>query len=193
MNKEWSRIVSLVSVATFVCAGILNAQVSSSKLRNYNAERNLLALNANAPAGTKSVRFTIDNMQVAELTDEYGIKTNTKPVWKTVIDPAWLDKGEHVLKIEAITAQGAQTLETRKIQGTKRNTMSSLSLTGAWDFAEASELPGGALEGDLPPAVASFLSSNLQRGDRLMQRTDIFQYKPPVSIHPSSSKIHSGA
>ena len=94
MNKEWSRIVSLVSVATFVCAGILNAQVSSSKLRNYNAERNLLALNANAPAGTKSVRFTIDNMQVAELTDEYGIKTNTKPVWKTVIDPAWLDKGE---------------------------------------------------------------------------------------------------
>lgn len=120
---------------------------------NKTGERGLITLSANPPAGTKAVRFFIDGMQAAELTNQYALKTNTNPVWETVIDPAWLEKGEHELRIDAETEQGLKTLETKKITGTKANTANNISLTGAWDFAEESELPAGALVGDAPPAT----------------------------------------
>jgi beta-glucuronidase len=92
-------------------------------------------------------------MQVAELTDIYSLKTQTTPVWKTVIDPQWLDKGEHDLRIDAETLQGLQIIETKKIQGTKQDTKHRISLTGEWNFAEMSDLPVNSLEGSNPAVV----------------------------------------
>lgn len=150
--KKIAAITGLL-LLTGIQQQVVHAQANDVAFRNYQQERQLLTLSANAPAGSKSVRFFIDNMQVAELTDQYAIKTNTQPVWKTVIDPQWLDKGEHTLRIEATTAQGVQTIETKKIQGTKQNTASRISLTGAWNFADSSLLPSGVLEGELPAVV----------------------------------------
>ncbi|HEV7779830.1 MAG TPA: glycoside hydrolase family 2 TIM barrel-domain containing protein [Chitinophagaceae bacterium] len=114
----------------------------------------LLALTANPPAGTKIVRFYVDDMLVSNLTDLYSVKTNTIPVWKTCIDPSWIGAGEHELRIESETAQGVQTIEKRKIRGTASLDASNLiSLNGAWQFAEMNELPAGALEGSEPLAV----------------------------------------
>jgi hypothetical protein len=114
----------------------------------------LLELNANPPEGTTSVKYFIDDMQVSELTSLYAEKTNSKPVWKTVIDPAWIGAGEHTLKIEATGPRGTVLLETKKIQGAKMLTDEfTTSLTGAWSFADSASLPPGALEGNIPDAV----------------------------------------
>ena len=114
----------------------------------------LLYLQANPPEGTTAVRFFIDGMLVSELTDLYATKMNIKPVWNTVTDPAWLEEGSHELRIEADTKEGTKTIETKRIRGTqKQNTSQKISLTGAWQFAEMSELPENALEGKTPAAV----------------------------------------
>lgn len=113
----------------------------------------LLVLEAAPPAGTKAVRFFIDDMQVSELTDLYAVKTNTQPVWKTMIDPAWLEAGPHTLRIEADTAQGTQVIDKKTIQGKGNHSDRKISLTGAWEFAAEKELPAGALEGATPAAA----------------------------------------
>jgi hypothetical protein len=116
----------------------------------------LLTLTANPPEGAKAVHFFIDGMQVSTLTDLYAVKTGTKPVWKTVIDPAWIGAGTHELRVEAETPAGNRIIETKKLQGAaNQNAENRIDLTGAWQFAERSDLPEGALEGSVPQATKS--------------------------------------
>jgi hypothetical protein len=149
------KLPGVLLAVVFFCGHLsqLNAQTTTVSLTNPANDRQLLELNARPPQGTKSVRYFIDDMLFSELTDLYAVKTKTDPVWKTMIDPQWLDKGEHELRVDATTAEGTKTIETRKIQGTKQNNSQRSSLTGAWDFAEMSDLPEGVLEGENPAAV----------------------------------------
>ena len=118
-----------------------------------SSSASLLHLKASAPEGTTAVRFFIDGMLVSELTDQYSKKMNIKPVWNTVTDPAWFSEGAHELRIEADTKDGTKTIETKSINGTRKQSSQKISLTGAWQFAEMSELPANALEGEIPDAV----------------------------------------
>ncbi len=79
---------------------ILNCFVTDSFAQNNLDHGTLLTLSATPPEGTKAVHFFIDGMRVSTLTDLYASKTATKPVWKTVIDPAWIGAGEHSLRIK---------------------------------------------------------------------------------------------
>ena len=129
---------------------LLNSISSLAFSQSSNNSPQLLELNASAPNGTKAVRYYIDNVRVSELTDLYATQTNTKPVWKTVIDPQWFEAGVHELRIEADTHQGNVILEKRKISVDKKNSPKNrISLTGAWDFAEM----GKNAEGEKPNAV----------------------------------------
>lgn len=154
-TKMYRRLANTVlGIVLSGSTSMLMAQTpATTALHNYSNDRQLLTLSANPPAGATAVRFFIDGMQVAELTDEYSVKTKTKPSWKTVIDPQWLPRGEHQLRIDATVAGNVQTIGGQKILGTGQNTAKYISLTGAWDFAEMSELPSGALDGVVPPAV----------------------------------------
>lgn len=120
---------------------------------NYQPSAKLLHLQANPPEGTTAVRFFIDEMLVSELTDLYATKMNIKPVWNMVTDPEWYDEGSHELRIEGDTNEGTKTIETKTIQGTQKQSASKIGLTGAWLFAEMSELPSNVLEGENPEAV----------------------------------------
>ncbi len=135
--------------------GTASAQTSSSKAVYGASSRQLLTLDAHPPAGTKLVRFMIDDMQVAELTDLYAQKTGNAPNWSTVVDPAWFDKGKHTLHILASSGGPLQQVETREVTGTKQNDPQRQSLAGGWEFASELELPAGALDGDIPAAVAN--------------------------------------
>lgn len=117
----------------------------------------LIFLDADPPIDTVSVRYFIDNIQVSELTDLYAQQTNTKPIWRTIVDAGWFDPGEHKLKVEADTPQGTITIkESRIVIPAKENAKrSSVSLTGAWKFANATDLPAGVAEGSSPQAVQS--------------------------------------
>jgi Glycosyl hydrolases family 2, TIM barrel domain/Glycosyl hydrolases family 2, sugar binding domain/Glycosyl hydrolases family 2 len=157
-KKSVNRINIAATGLFFLCCicinGVSQAQSVSSTSLGKSDHGTLLSLSANPPQGTKAVRFFIDGMQVSSLTDLYASKTNTKPVWKTVIDPAWIGAGKHELRIEAETPQGRQTIETKKVTGAAGSMdKSHVPLMGAWDFAEASDLPAGALEGPAPAAA----------------------------------------
>ncbi|HEX2628054.1 MAG TPA: glycoside hydrolase family 2 TIM barrel-domain containing protein [Chitinophagaceae bacterium] len=143
----------LVIAAVLLSAG--SKMYAQSPVRDYKSERQLLTLDAKPTGTISNARFTIDGMLVAELTDDYAVKTNTTKYtsWKTVIDPQWLDKGEHTLRIEGTSSNGAPQIKTIKIQGTKQNTANRISLCGEWAFAEESELPAGSLDGETPKAV----------------------------------------
>lgn len=68
------------------------------------------------------------------MTDLYATQTKTEPVWKAATDAGWFEPGEHVLHAEVDTPGG------------------TVSLTGSWSFASATELPAGAA-GLLPSAA----------------------------------------
>jgi hypothetical protein len=152
MRKSKFLALGKVTLIAMVMSTSLNSAYSQANLQ-VSAQRALITLNATPPAGTKAVRYFIDDMQFSEITDLYAVKTNTTPVWKTLLDPNWLTAGEHTLRIEADTDNGKQIIETKKIKGTHINTAQKLSLNGEWSFAEASDLPAGVLEGTTPTAV----------------------------------------
>lgn len=151
-----SRILYLLGIGLimqFVISTSANAINSKVKLGCQKPE--LLVLDANPPKGTKSVRYFIDEMRVSELIDDYAQQTNTPPVWKTVLDPCWLTPGQHTLRIEAETGSGTIQLESRQITVAPYETNeNSVSLTGAWKFAEENELGTGMLDKELPEAVS---------------------------------------
>lgn len=158
LNKRFVFKIN-VAIGLFFLNGLMACSVAQTGAGSFSgipnaSEANAITLSANPPEGTKTVRFFIDGMQVSTLTDLYAVKTNTKPVWQTMIDPAWLGAGEHSLRVEAETANGTRTIETKKIQGAKNQYADNIkSLTGAWQFASVNDLPAGALEGALPPAT----------------------------------------
>ncbi|MFC4909348.1 glycoside hydrolase family 2 TIM barrel-domain containing protein [Actinomadura gamaensis] len=102
-----------------------------------------------APAGTTAVRFSIDGIAFAELTDQYAKGTGLPPTWRTATDAAWFPSGAHVLRAEADTPNGHVSATLSVV--THRT--DATSLDGGWAFASAAQLPGGALDGDSPPAV----------------------------------------
>ena len=114
----------------------------------------LLVLDADPPRGTKAVRYYMGDIRVSELTNIYAEQTNSKPVWKTVVDPAWFEPGKYTLKIEADTPSGSIELEKREItitHGIKAG--SSRSLTGAWKICAGDGLKSSMLAGTLPEVV----------------------------------------
>ncbi|MDQ6610157.1 MAG: hypothetical protein M3Y85_10095 [Bacteroidota bacterium] len=155
-RKQFLKISGGTAASFFVAKGLPvlgNENLPFSPMNNDDSSlANLLELKAYPPEGTKAVRFFMDDMQVSEVPDLYAVKTNTKPVWKTFTDASWLPDGEHRLRIEADTKEGTKTIENKTINTTNRKTINRLSLTGAWQFAEAGELPEAALQGDRPPA-----------------------------------------
>ncbi len=154
LNRNFIRTAACILFSIPVLPAAAQHKPASPVQQNKARYGSLLTLTANPPKETKIVRFFIDEMLVSNLTDLYATKTNTKPVWKTVIDPAWVGAGEHELRIEAETAQGVQTIEKRKIQGAgSRYPSNVISLNGAWQFAEMNELPTGALQSNSPLAV----------------------------------------
>lgn len=135
-------------VIMFISSNILINAINSD---TYNSYHSLITLDTNPPKGTKSVRYFIDDIRISELTDEYAKQTNTEPIWKTVVDPTWFESGERTLSIEAENYSGAISVEKKKIYiPAREQNKSTISLSGAWKFAEASDLTKGVMDGQSP-------------------------------------------
>src|SRR4051812_16587373 len=96
-RKDFIKISGGTAASLLVGGRLAAAPVEEKYFEGFPLppKEGLFWLEANPPEGTKAVRFFIDDMQVAELTDLYSLKMKTKPVWKTCIDPMWLSSGEH--------------------------------------------------------------------------------------------------
>lgn len=106
-----------------------------------------------APPGTTAVRFYLDDVQLSELTDLYARQTKTAPIWATATDATWFPNGAHDLRAEADTPSGTLTVTERVVTTSPPPGPGIARLTGGWRFATASDLPDGALDGAVPPAV----------------------------------------
>ncbi|MGH3490142.1 MAG: glycoside hydrolase family 2 TIM barrel-domain containing protein [Actinopolymorphaceae bacterium] len=115
--------------------------------------RALVDLEVAAPTGTTAVRFSVDDVQLAELTDLYATRTQTEPVWRTATDVGWLRPGTHVVRAEADTPNGVVRVEREVMTSWEPPGKGISPLTGGWRFASESELPDGDLAGATPPAV----------------------------------------
>jgi beta-glucuronidase len=113
----------------------------------------LVDLEVSAPKGTTAVRFYMNDIQLAELTDLYAKRTGTKPVWKTATDAGWFEPGEHVLRAEADMPDGTVSTQRTVTTLRPRSPAGEISLTGGWDFAANGDLPSGAAEGAAPAAT----------------------------------------
>lgn len=109
----------------------------------------LVDLEVTAPAGTAAVRFSLDGIAFAELTDLYAKGTKTEPVWRTATDASWFPSGRHVLRAEAVTPGGIVTADKRVTTTRPPAPRGVTRLAGAWRFAVADELPPGTLDGAL--------------------------------------------
>lgn len=115
----------------------------------------IVFLSVHAPAGTKDVRFFLNDVQLSELTDQYARDTKSAPIWKTAFDASWFQPGDYLLKAVAQTATGEQ-IATKAVTLMRPSQPASIeSLDGGWHFASADELPEGALAGENPPAAAT--------------------------------------
>ncbi|MDR0792307.1 MAG: hypothetical protein LBE82_03290 [Chitinophagaceae bacterium] len=158
-RKEFLKISSGTAASIWVNNLYGQSLIKSSHsdfLLHYEEElSSLLILDTEAPLNTTAVRYYIDNILVSELTNEYGKATMTKSLWKTVVDPAWFDSGERKLRAEGDTPHGTITLkEEMIIIPEKKQSKDSISLTGAWQFADAADLPSGFAESEQPKAAS---------------------------------------
>lgn len=155
-RKQFLKISGGTAASFFVAKAVPvfagNKEESVFLPPNDDRLSGLLELKASPPEGTKAVRFFIDDILVAEVTNLYAVKTNTEPVWNTLTDAEWLPDGQHQLRTEVDTNEGTKTIEVKTINTANRKTINRLPLTGPWNFAEAGELPVAALDGDRPPA-----------------------------------------
>src|SRR5206468_2621412 len=110
-------------------------------------------LEVEAPAGTTAVRFYLDDIELAELTDLYARQTKTAPVWITATDAAWFPPGGHTLRAEADIQGGTVIASEHVITERPAPGPGVLALDGGWHFARAADLPAGALDGDDPLAA----------------------------------------
>ncbi|MDT8912577.1 glycoside hydrolase family 2 TIM barrel-domain containing protein [Amycolatopsis sp. PS_44_ISF1] len=110
----------------------------------------LTTLDVSAPADTLSVRYSVDDTAVAEVTRHYADGIGSAPSWRTLTDASWFPSGVHRLTAEAVTAQGPVRASTPLVT---RRAADPAELTGSWDFAPAEALPSGVLAGDAPAAV----------------------------------------
>ncbi len=122
----------------------------SVKAQSSNNSHPVIYLTANPPQGTSSVQFLIDGIQYSELTDLYAQETRTTPVWKTCIDPQWLDAGSHNVQVIAIVNGIQKKIEERVIQGLKIIQPNKLSLTGGWDFVSSKVISPAVFESEHP-------------------------------------------
>ncbi len=115
--------------------------------------RGLVDLEVAAPATTTAVRFSVDGIWLAELTDLYARRTGLAPVWRTATDAGWLPPGRHLLRAEADTPSGPVAAQREVVTLAPAPAPGQVPLTGGWRFAAEAELPAGALEGERPPAT----------------------------------------
>jgi len=141
-------------LAASACA---SAGAAAPSLRFQHPEITRLSgpvdLDVHAPAGTTAVRYSMDGVHVAEITDLYARTTGTDPVWHTVTDAGWFPPGRHTLKAEADTPDG--TVSARRTVVTSRPVppRGVVPLNGFWEFAPASDLPKSALDGAVPASI----------------------------------------
>ena len=114
----------------------------------------LVDIEVSAPPDTRAVRFSMDGTAFAELTRLYAEGTKSAPIWRTATDASWFSPGRHRLRAEAVTDHGTVTTTTTVTTRRPDDPRGVQNLNGDWNFAVASELPAGALEGDVPPAAA---------------------------------------
>ncbi|MFG1834262.1 glycoside hydrolase family 2 TIM barrel-domain containing protein [Micromonospora chersina] len=110
-------------------------------------------LEVDAPPGTTAVRFYLDDVQLSELTDVYARQTKTAPIWATATDATWFPNGAHDLRAEADTPSGTRSVTEQVVTVSPPPGPGTQRLTGGWRFATAADLPDGALDGAVPPAV----------------------------------------
>ncbi|MFB8047457.1 glycoside hydrolase family 2 protein [Streptomyces hydrogenans] len=110
-------------------------------------------IEVDAPDTTTAVRFSMDGVAFAEVTDSYAEPRGVDRVWRTATDAAWFAPGAHELTAEAVTPSGTVTT-TRTVTTVRPPDPDGVTtLNGAWEFAVEGELPAGALNGSAPPAV----------------------------------------
>ncbi|WP_344427058.1 glycoside hydrolase family 2 TIM barrel-domain containing protein [Amycolatopsis minnesotensis] len=108
-----------------------------------------------APPDTRSVQYTMDGVAFAEVTRHYADGIGKQPSWRTVTDAGWFAPGRHVLRADAITAQGVVSTSIAVVTERPPGKPGVTDLDGGWAFATAAALPAGALDGDAPAAVQS--------------------------------------
>ncbi|MGK5740176.1 glycoside hydrolase family 2 TIM barrel-domain containing protein [Micromonospora sp. URMC 103] len=148
---------SLVALASVLVAPAGGARAAEPALRFTAPVGRQLSgtvdLEVEAPPGTTAVRFYLDDVQLSELTDVYARQTKTPPVWATATDATWFPNGAHDLRAEADTPQGTRTVTKPVVTVSPPPGPGIQRLTGGWRFTAAADLPAGALDGAVPPAV----------------------------------------
>ncbi|MFB6843122.1 glycoside hydrolase family 2 protein [Streptomyces sp. NPDC056361] len=110
-------------------------------------------IEVDAPDATTAVRFSMDGVAFAEVTDAYAEPRGAERIWRTATDAAWFAPGAHTLMAEAVTPSGTVT-STRAVTTVREPHPGGVtSLNGAWKFAVEGELPTGTLDGTAPPAA----------------------------------------
>jgi len=151
MRKQLVRPVAK-SIQALIVAGLLQLSPVSAQTGTYSASgqkiaARLMTLQTDAPTTTTEVRFYIDDILVSELTNEYAVATKTKPVWQTVVDPAWLPAGNHQLRIDAVSPAGIKTLSKKPVTIAAAASPSYRTpLSGAWQYTDLTEKATGSTE-----------------------------------------------
>ena len=156
------HLVALMVLALTVPLGLLvsgsAAASASADLSFEQPTRTFLSgtvdLAVKAPVGTTAVRFFLDDVRLAEVTDLYARQTRTAPQWRTATDVGWFPSGSHSLRAEAVTDDGTVTTTKRVTTLAHSSPAGTTDLNGAWRFSPARDLPAADTAGALP-AVAT--------------------------------------
>lgn len=95
---------------------------------------NTVSMQVSAPVGTTDVRFSLNGIQVSELTNQYAVDTKTTPIWKTFFDTSWFPPGQYQIRGLAYAPEGVLTATLPVV-------------------LSRAQLPAGAAEGAAPPAA----------------------------------------
>ncbi len=110
-------------------------------------------LRVSAPVGTTAVRFYLDGVRLAEITDVYRRQTKIDAPWETLADVGWFPAGKHTLRAEADTPTGTRSVTKAVDTKSPKSRPGVQSLTGGWKFTPAAALPAGDAEGPAPAAA----------------------------------------
>src|SRR4051812_35592792 len=117
------------SVSRAHAAGVLRFVAPASR-----AIAGTTDLRVDAPPGTTAVRFSLDGIQLSELTDLYARQTKTNPVWATATDAGWFPSGAHTLRAEADTPDGMLVATEPVVTSAPADGPGVVALDGGWRF-----------------------------------------------------------
>ncbi|MFE4335197.1 glycoside hydrolase family 2 protein [Streptomyces sp. NPDC056831] len=120
----------------------------------------LIDITVEVPQDTRSIRFSMGGVAFAELTDDYAQTTRSAPVWHTVTESSWHAPGRQLLEAEVVTPRGTfkasrWVVNVSEAESDRDGDTRILSLSGAWQFLNAQDVPAQCFSGESPNVVCA--------------------------------------